>query len=480
MPFPFGSQSLYDGDQTDYGAGRPGNPIDPQNPNPWWNPSGWHLPGFPALNRGGSPDNADAGAPTVSRPGASSSAPGGGRMNSGFQMPQIGLPSFSNPFSGPPQPPQISAPFQDSQTAPAAYHGETIAPPGSGGAGEGQDYLDAATASAKAEARQKAAEAAYNEQRAQQLQQQLARSADPNSVENQTAQAQLATAQAQAAKSQQELAQIKNSLTPEQQIRLTDSLARDRDRLNAEVQQRQRDAEALQRQQEQERQNQYQAGRDERQNQYAQQLEQQRNNNAIQLWNAQKELRLTELTMGQQDKAADRAMRQQELDYQHGRDAASDSLARDRLAFDKDRAAQDYQLRLLSQKVAEGELSAKKAFDQFQMKIQKERLPSEIARNKSEAYAPFLPYLTDMKDGDIPMGFESGGPMQRLVEMGGGHYDPGTYAVHPVSIKDIQGGNLPTRAAPSAPPSAGAASVPMPHGTTPSAEVINRIKQRLG
>lgn len=338
-----------------------------------------------------------------------------------------------------------------------------------------QAFMDAQTSAVAAEAKSKAAEAALAEARIKELEDQIRRRNDPNSIESQTATAQLATAQASLARAQHELGTLQNGLTPEAQIRLTDQLARERSAIEARA--RATEAALVRESQLQDRagDRQFQLGLQDR----ADARTERGHELQLQLWQDQKSLRLYEIMLGQEDKAADRALRAEEMGLNREMANARMGLDRERLAFDKDRAAQDFQLRMMAQKVAEGELSAKKAFQKFEQWIQKQRLPSEIARNKSAAYAPFMPYLTNAKKGDIPMGFEAGGSMDRLHQMAGASYNPQNFAINPVSIDDIKSGNVGRTSIPAAPASGGG-GVPMPSAAMPTPRTVEQIKQALG
>jgi hypothetical protein len=61
-------------------------------------------------------------------------------------------------------------------------------------------------------------------------------------------------------------------------------------------------------------------------------------------------------------------------------------------------------------------------------------MPSQILESVAKATEPFIPYLTSRKAGDSAPGFEAGGPMEKLVQSGGGSYDPAKYAVNPINI----------------------------------------------
>jgi hypothetical protein len=378
-----------------------------------------------------------------------------------------------------PEPPPVPEPGPSATTAaPAAASPDALDP-------TTQGLLDARTQQILNESKQKAAEAQLAEARVKELEANIARRNDPNSIESQTAATQLEAAKAALAKSQFEMQQAQSALTPEQQIRLTDQLQRGRAQMEAQVAATQaqlnRDFQASQAQATRD----FQIGQADREDARADRKDQLQ----LQLWQDQKQLRLYEIMLGQEDKAADRAMRQSELDYQRGLDSQKMGLETQRLDLDKQRAAQDFQLRMMAQKVAEGELSAKKAFNKFQQWIEKQRLPSEVARNKSAAYAPFLPYLTNAKEGDIPVGFQNGGPMSRLVEMGGGSYDQGQYAIHPTSIADIQNGVTRPSAPPAPAPAPSAqgnavrgssAPMPTPSAAMPNSEVAKQIQQAIG
>lgn len=384
--------------------------------------------------------------------------------------------AVSDWWNRPPAPqPTVPEPDPSSITAtpPPATAAEPLDPTTRG-------LLDAQTAQILSDSKAKAAEAALAEARVKEIEDKIARSGDPNSVENRAASIQLQTAQAQLARASAELAQMQNGLSPEQQIRLTDQLARERteveariratqDALNRQLQLGDRASERQFQLEDRNADRAFQLGLEDRR----EARDTRKDELQLQLWQDQRSLRLYELMLGQEDKAADRAMRAEQMALERELAGQRMGLDRERLGFEQERAAQDFQLRMMAQKVAEGELSAKKAFQKFQQWIEKQRLPSEIARNKSAAYAPFMPYLTSAKRGDIPLGFEAGGPMSRLVEMGGGAYSPQTYAINPVSIADVQSGNAGTPApAPQAP-------APLPSAAMPNSEVARQIQAAL-
>lgn len=93
---------------------------------------------------------------------------------------------------------------------------------------------------------------------------------------------------------------------------------------------------------------------------------------------------------------------------------------------------------MLAQRIAAGQLSLDKATKMFEAYVTRAKLPTEIMANVSRAVEPFIPYLTSAKAGDIPMGFERGGPMEALYGHFGGTYDPKTYAIKPVDF-DLKG-----------------------------------------
>jgi hypothetical protein len=90
---------------------------------------------------------------------------------------------------------------------------------------------------------------------------------------------------------------------------------------------------------------------------------------------------------------------------------------------------------LLSAQIEAGKLSQAKARDMWQAYVDQKKLPSEIMKNVGDAIAPLVPHLTSYKKGDIPIGFEQGGPMEIAMRQGGASsYDPSKYAANPVQI----------------------------------------------
>ena len=102
--------------------------------------------------------------------------------------------------------------------------------------------------------------------------------------------------------------------------------------------------------------------------------------------------------------------------------------------LNKWRSQADLAMSTWANQIAEGKLSVDAAGKKFDALLAKAKAPSEIMANVSRAMEPYLPYLTSKKTGDIPMGFQSGGPMEQLTKMGGGTYDPQTYAAKPITV----------------------------------------------
>ena len=85
--------------------------------------------------------------------------------------------------------------------------------------------------------------------------------------------------------------------------------------------------------------------------------------------------------------------------------------------------------------IRKGEVSADIAFKKLSADISQRRLSSEILKNTGDAIAPFAPHLSSYKKGDIPLGFESGGPFEVAMRQGGAQsYDPSKYAANPVGV----------------------------------------------
>lgn len=89
---------------------------------------------------------------------------------------------------------------------------------------------------------------------------------------------------------------------------------------------------------------------------------------------------------------------------------------------------------MISAQIEAGKLSEQKAGDMWNAYVQQKRLPSEIMKNVSDSIAPLVPYLTSYKKGDIPIGFQEGGPMDVTMQQAGSNYNPQDYAVNPVGI----------------------------------------------
>lgn len=89
----------------------------------------------------------------------------------------------------------------------------------------------------------------------------------------------------------------------------------------------------------------------------------------------------------------------------------------------------------VANQIRKGELDVDRGYKVFQSALQAHRLPSEITANIGQALAPFVPHLSSYKAGEIPLGFESGGPFETALRQGGAtSYDPSAYAAKPVGV----------------------------------------------
>ena len=114
-------------------------------------------------------------------------------------------------------------------------------------------------------------------------------------------------------------------------------------------------------------------------------------------------------------------------------------------------SAQDkFTIDTVANKLRKGEIGIDRAYKMMDMQIKQRKLPSEIAQNIGQAMAPFVPHMTSYQKGDIPLGFEAGGPFEIAMRQGGAtSYDPNQYAANPVQVDLFgaakkMGGNVPT------------------------------------
>lgn len=128
-------------------------------------------------------------------------------------------------------------------------------------------------------------------------------------------------------------------------------------------------------------------------------------------------------------------------DRQFGRDLMRDQLSLGVTVrgqeLERLKAQDDFVSNMLQNQIASGRLSLDKAAKQFEAYVTKARLPSEIMRNVGQAVEPLLPYMTSMKAGDIPLGFETGGTRDMMGRLGGNapsSYDQSKYAFKPVEV----------------------------------------------
>lgn len=117
--------------------------------------------------------------------------------------------------------------------------------------------------------------------------------------------------------------------------------------------------------------------------------------------------------------------------------------------LDRLRAQDELALRLMANKVAQGELSVSRATNLFNAHLARARLPIEIFQARSQAVQPFIPYLTAMREGESFPGFEAGGPMEATYKMAGLDYDPKRFAARPQTVDinalygDLRGAKVP-------------------------------------
>lgn len=352
----------------------------------------------------------------------------GSGINSAASAASSAMQSASHPA-----PPTPSAPYQDSQTSPAPYS----PPPSPQSAGSASstalDPLSQSEADLNAaRARQANAEATKAEAEAKKAADDLAKSNDPNSMEYQTAQAALATAQARKAQAEKERDDAMHAMSPSDLARLQSSLQQDNTRLQDELARARDDANRS-----------FTRGETDRQIEAQQRIA-----------DRQAKLEENRMLLDHSDKEADRRQNADQFNQEMGVKQGEATLNRDKFEYQKGadqknldlqglKEEHDFAIRTLANQISSGELSLKKASEKFNQWLAKSKLPSEIAANKAAADAPYMPYATSMKAGDIPVGFEGGGPMEQLVKMGGGSYNPGNYAVNPVSVNNLRSGNVP-------------------------------------
>lgn len=462
---------------------------DPENPNPWWDRSGQYSresaeravadPGAGMRQVGQDVQDIWTGAQ-----GAGQAAYGAwqGGMAASPVSPQNVVRGARGLMPSGQSAPEQNAPASNPATTPVQT--PTGMPSGASDQ-QGEDYMAALIQQAKDQSRLLAAQAQKAEADAKEAAERIRRANDPNSTESQAARVALQTANANLETAKAQLEQIRNSLPPEAQIRLTDQLARERIALESDIRRRESaDARNLQLQDRADDRR-FTQSENAANRQFQLDLEDRRDARADRQWGEQRELRILELMMGREDREADRALRREESAAQYGyyreRDARADARAAESLALEREKMAQEYELRMLAHQVAKGELSAKKAIAAMQNKTAMRGVKAEERRNEISGIIGALPYMTGLSEGSIPSGFESGGPMARLTQMAGGSYNPQNYAVHPRSINEIQAGNTytnPGGPAPAAVPPMVAAATPSP--AAPTAADLKKIQERMG
>lgn len=103
--------------------------------------------------------------------------------------------------------------------------------------------------------------------------------------------------------------------------------------------------------------------------------------------------------------------------------------------LEKLKAEDNFTLQTIANQLQKGQIGVDRAYKILQTQIEQKKLPSEIMRNVGQAIAPMVPYLSAYKAGEIPVGFESGGPFETALRHGGAtSYDPSVYAAKPVGI----------------------------------------------
>ncbi len=102
---------------------------------------------------------------------------------------------------------------------------------------------------------------------------------------------------------------------------------------------------------------------------------------------------------------------------------------------DRLQAIDTFTTNTIANQIRKGELDVDRGYKVMQAALQAHRMPSEIVANIGQGLAPFIPNLSSYKKGDIPLGFESGGPFETALRQGGAtSYDPNQYAANPVGV----------------------------------------------
>ena len=97
------------------------------------------------------------------------------------------------------------------------------------------------------------------------------------------------------------------------------------------------------------------------------------------------------------------------------------------------KAQDDFVMQMLQAQISAGRLSLDAATKKFDQWLTQKRLPSQIMESVSNSIQPFLPYMTDLKSGQVRPGFEKGGSMDVMTRLGGnkpGSYDQDKFKVN--------------------------------------------------